>query len=116
MLAVGDKLYMFGGCGSSGRLADLWEYDVEEHRWEELPGCDEISGRGGPGFVQSSDGKSLFVVGGFSGREMNDVFQYSISSRSWTRVLEDGNPHVQPFSVSSGYYRRLSCVFRGRDF
>ena len=28
--AIGDKLFVFGGCGAKGRLADLHQYDVKE--------------------------------------------------------------------------------------
>ena len=64
------------GCGDVGRLADLHAFDTATREWRQLPTCDAITGRGGAGFAASPDGEALFVVGGFSGKEMNDVFRY----------------------------------------
>ena len=64
------------------------------------PAFDKISGRGGPGFTASADEKSLFVVGGFSGKEMNDVFRFDIERKQWEEVYSQDNTNVRPFSVS----------------
>jgi hypothetical protein len=40
-------------------------------------------GRGGPGLVASTSGDALFVIGGFAGRELNDVHRFDIASASW---------------------------------
>ena len=34
--AAGSKLYIFGGCGADGRLADLHEFDTATDVWSEL--------------------------------------------------------------------------------
>ena len=59
-------------------------------------------GRGGAGFAASADGRSLFVVGGFAGRETNNVHRFDLDARRWTCVHEDGNDLLHPFSVSAG--------------
>ena len=33
MVSVGEKLFVFGGCGKSGRLSDLHEYDTVTSKW-----------------------------------------------------------------------------------
>lgn len=48
----GTCLYVFGGCGESGRLADLWEFDTATNTWRQLPISDAIKvirGREGVG-------------------------------------------------------------------
>lgn len=40
-------------------------------------------GRGGAGLVASSDGRSLFIVGGFAGYELNDVHRFDLTTRTW---------------------------------
>jgi N-acetylneuraminic acid mutarotase len=40
MTAIGDKLFVFGGCGAKGRLADLHQYDVKERVNHAM--CDEL--------------------------------------------------------------------------
>ena len=105
MLSVGNTLYVFGGCGKKGRLSDLYSYDIIAKHWVKLPdNGDMISGRGGAGFTYSTDLKSLFIIGGFSGKEMNDVFRYDIEARRYYEIYshEDKNNPVRPFSVSCG--------------
>ena len=105
MLSVGNTLYVFGGCGKKGRLSDLYSYDIIAKHWVKLPdNGDMISGRGGAGFTYSIDLKSLFIIGGFSGKEMNDVFRYDIEARRYYEIYshEDKNNPVRPFSVSCG--------------
>lgn len=107
MVSVGKKLYVFGGCGANGRMADLHCYDVETKAWTALPtGDGQIAGRGGAGFMASTDGKYLFVVGGFAGKEMNDVYRYDIEAQTMSTIYEQDddqatNP-LRPFSVSCG--------------
>jgi hypothetical protein len=67
MAAAGGKLYVFGGCGASGRLADLWCCDPASGAWRQLPGCGAVGARGGSVMVTSADGGQLFVMGGFNG-------------------------------------------------
>lgn len=40
--SMGKNFYIFGGCGSSGRLADLWRFDSGAGSWEELPSNNAI--------------------------------------------------------------------------
>jgi N-acetylneuraminic acid mutarotase len=67
MAAAGGQLYVFGGCGAAGRLADLWRYDPAAGAWLQLPGCASVGARGGSVMVASGDGSQLFVMGGFNG-------------------------------------------------
>lgn len=118
MLCVGDKLYVFGGCGEEGRLADLYEFDLAKLEWMPLASFAAISGRGGPGFVKSHDENLLFVVGGFSGKEMSDIFAYSINANSWSQVVKNDST-IRPFSVASGASmkigNRVLTVFFGGE-
>merc|ERR1712224_1156729 len=94
-----------------GRLADLHSFDTETQIWTHLASPPEdMPGRGGAGFVASSDGKSLFVVGGFVGSESNQVFRFDIEPRKWHTVLQEGNDKIKPFSVSCGITFPLSAT------
>ena len=42
MTAVKNKLFVFGGCGKSGRLSDLHSFDCESETWEQLPSSNAI--------------------------------------------------------------------------
>ncbi|XP_061174172.1 uncharacterized protein LOC133183238 [Saccostrea echinata] len=81
MTAMENSLYVFGGCSEKGRLNDLYCLDVATNQWEKQPSYDVIEGRGGPGLV--AVGKTLYVVAGFAGREMNDVHAFDTKSKTW---------------------------------
>uniref|UniRef100_A0A7S3PKB3 Uncharacterized protein n=1 Tax=Aplanochytrium stocchinoi TaxID=215587 RepID=A0A7S3PKB3_9STRA len=116
MVGVGDcAIYVFGGCGAEGRLADLHCYSLKSQTWTQLPSCDLISGRGGPGFTVSADNQSLFVIGGFSGKEMNDVFRYDIQAQTWKEIYAPKNSPVRPFSVSAGAVVSGRIIFFGGE-
>jgi len=84
MVSNGSSIYVFGGCPAAGRLADLHHLDTETGVWTELPGGD-MEGRGGTPLTVAPDGNSLFVVGGFAGREMADIHRFDIASKTWTK-------------------------------
>ena len=103
MVAVGEYLYVFGGCAAKGRLADLHRFNTSTRVWEALPSAPadmNMLGRGGAGFAAGSDDKNLFLVGGFTGTESNLICRYDISQRTWNMVLPEGNSVVTAFSVS----------------
>jgi hypothetical protein len=63
MAAAGGKVYVFGGCGAAGRLADLWRYDPAAAAWEALPAPPAgVLPRGGAALVATSEG-ALWVEG-----------------------------------------------------
>lgn len=101
MVSLGTKLYVYGGCSAKGRLADLHCYDTTTNTWSfvsEPP--KDMAGRGGAGFVASSDAKALFVVGGFIGDESNAVYRFDLETNQWQTVLAEGNDKLRPFSVA----------------
>ncbi|WIA40680.1 hypothetical protein OEZ86_004378 [Tetradesmus obliquus] len=84
MATAGGKLYVFGGCGAAGRLADLWRYDPATGAWQQLPGCESVGARGGSVLVASGDGSQLLLMGGFNGDEMRDCHSYDIAAATWS--------------------------------
>ena len=89
MVSVDHKLYVFGGCGVVGRLADLHVFDTLESTWTALPLSDKIAGRGGSCFaaVQVRGEPCLLVTMGYSGQENNDVHIFNINTNQWTEVV-----------------------------
>lgn len=92
MTASKDKIYVFGGCGQSGRMSDLWEFTPRSNTgsnsvggsWRQLPSCDAVGARGGSVMVASADGRFLYVMGGFNGAEMADCHSYDIETHTWS--------------------------------
>ena len=109
MVAVGKDLYVFGGCGTSGRLSDLHRFDTEQKTWEQMPSSDKILGRGGASLLHA--GRELFVVAGFAGKEMNDAHAFDLSSRAWTEISV---PDLRGRSVCGDCcLGQFACVFGG---
>ena len=86
--AADGVFYVFGGCGRSGRLADLWRYDVRGNGWQSFPSLQSMLGRGGAGLFVN--GREAFVVGGFTGKESNDVFRFDFRNQGWESVETSG--------------------------
>jgi hypothetical protein len=84
MAAAGGKLYVFGGCGINGRLNDLHEFDPSTNSWRQLPSPDSVNPRGGSVLVASIDGSKLYVLGGFSGKELDDCHCFDLTSLTWS--------------------------------
>jgi N-acetylneuraminic acid mutarotase len=74
-------LFVFSGCGSEGRLNDLWQFNLSTKEWIQLPSNDAIRGRGGSSLFYAKD--RLFVIAGFAGEETNDCYSFNLKSRTW---------------------------------
>ena len=100
--AAGDpRLFVFGGCGASGRLADLWEFDVRSRAWRRLPDPpSDVRGRGGA--TLEAAGGALWLAGGFAGEETSDVLRFDLAAETWTRRA-DAAEWLRPRSVCSSF-------------
>ena len=109
--SISNILYVFGGCGEQGRLADLYSLDVNTLVWTALSTCEResIKGRGGPSFAVVDSGKHLMVTTGFSGQENNDIYLYHVETNEWTVVSstregsEDNCNYFCPRSVCPSF-------------
>ena len=99
MIAVGSDLYVFGGCGASGRLADLHKFDTIRRTWHNL-GTSSLQGRGGPNLLHLSDSNRLAVIAGFAGQETNDGHAYDLGKGTWETSLLGGLADLRPRSVA----------------
>eukprot|EP00592_Proboscia_alata_P013802 CAMPEP_0194390378 /NCGR_PEP_ID=MMETSP0174-20130528/109732_1 /TAXON_ID=216777 /ORGANISM="Proboscia alata, Strain PI-D3" /LENGTH=195 /DNA_ID=CAMNT_0039183665 /DNA_START=1 /DNA_END=585 /DNA_ORIENTATION=+ len=124
MLAIDDSngFYMFGGCGAkSGRLADLYKFDVISQKWtfygSAAPG---LRGRGGANLIQCEK-KLLAVVGGFAGEELGDAKLFDMECGLWLPTGEGKDVIenvISPRSVCvSGSFlldeKRFGVIFGG---
>ncbi|OEU06467.1 galactose oxidase [Fragilariopsis cylindrus CCMP1102] len=83
MVCIGSSLYVFGGCGVNGRLADLHRFDIRKKTWHTLSPSSLLKGRGGANFLPFASSKLLGVVGGFAGQESNDGHLFDIETQQW---------------------------------
>lgn len=96
MVSSADQLFLFGGCGEKGRLNDFWQYDTSNKQWRQLPSPDphELPPRGGSALVYLNN--TLWVFGGFCGKELGDIASFDLVTQSWT-YLSDAT--ISPRSV-----------------
>eukprot|EP00948_MAST-09A_sp_MAST-9A-sp1_P000119 g119.t1 len=86
-----NSLFVFGGCGADGRLADLHEFLIDKDTWRTWETC-PCDGRGGPGFFVVNN--VAYVVSGFAGKPTNDAYMLDVktfpseegSSASWVKL------------------------------
>jgi len=92
MASHGSCVYLFGGCGAMGRLNDLYVFDTEQEKWEQLhpaAGSQQPSPRGGPALFATAD--KVYVFGGFDGKEINDFWAYDLATHRWETMADQGN-------------------------
>jgi hypothetical protein len=83
MVCIGASLYVFGGCGVGGRLADLHRFDIEKNTWHTLSPSSLLQGRGGANFLPFASSTIVGVVGGFAGQESNDGHLFDLETQQW---------------------------------
>ena len=91
-LAVGKRIYLFGGGGSGGFLNDLHVYDPAANRWEKLAPTGEIPGRRGCALPLCTDGRRIYLFSGAQsaaehGAWINgDLYSYDLVENTFTRL------------------------------
>lgn len=81
MVNMSGKLFVFGGCGTDGRLNDLYEFNTDTMTWTAHP-ASSLRGRGGPNLIPVCN-NSIMVVAGFAGEETNDGQVFDVGTSSW---------------------------------
>lgn len=101
MTSLGSKIYVFGGCGASGRLNDLWCLDTSSETgpsWKCLSIGGPIEGmypspRGGAGLIALPEGNSahrLILMYGFDGKQRGDIWSFEVdgSAGMWEECTD----------------------------
>ena len=83
-----SHLYLFGGCGPDGRLADLHRFDKRFDAWTDL-GTSSLAGRGGASLMSLDGGRRIAAVAGFAGRETRDSHVYDAAAGGWEGEASD---------------------------
>lgn len=97
-----NKIYVHSGCPESGRLSDLWVFDVEAKAWSELPPAPEPA-RGGSSIAFVHD--KLYRVNGFDGKTEQggavDIWSAAAGSWSTVKYVPDGVQGPEARSVAA---------------
>ncbi|AFZ81224.1 kelch domain-containing protein [Theileria equi strain WA] len=114
MTRVGDCFYTFGGYDGSQCFNDLEVFDPSISTWSKLskPHGKKPPARNAHTMV--SDGRNLFLIGGHSGSvHFDDVYTYTISSHTWTKVKLDGFIPPPVRGHSTAFYHQEVYMFGG---
>ena len=84
-VSIGNSIYIFGGCASDERKADLHKLDTDTNVWTKLA-TSEAVGRGGTPLVVSPDQRAIYILGGFYGVEAEDIHKYDVDKDQWTKM------------------------------
>ncbi len=102
MTSVEDKVYVFGGCGTAGRLNDLWCLDTAAEggpSWQCLSLGGSMEGmypspRGGAELVALPEGDGahrLILLYGFDGQQRGDVWSFHVDATAgmWENITDE---------------------------
>lgn len=114
-VVVGKKLYVFGGYGGSGRLADFFEYDFETKAFNEVHTAGNSPGvRENNGVVLYKN--RLYVFGGYNGNDwLNDFHEFDLQKRVWKKVEPDGECPSPRFGYVAVCFADSFIIFGGYD-
>lgn len=95
-------IYVHAGCPESGRLSDLWAFDIFTATWKQLASAPDQP-RGGPS-IAYADSK-LYRMNGFDGKteQGGNLDVFDPSTNSWTSIsfAADGKSGPGPRSVAA---------------
>ena len=75
LIALGTDLYLYGGMTDETRYSDLYRFRALDNAWQRLP-QGPMEGRGGAGVCAHAGTRSIWVVGGFCGHPVGDVWEF----------------------------------------
>ena len=97
-------IFIHGGCPASGRVADVWAFDVLARMWSPYPDAPG-PGRGGPSLTFAQD--RLYRFGGFDGKtEIGGLDYLDISISTFNDKGGSGELAVIP---STGKWETVIC-------
>lgn len=105
-------VFLHAGCPESGRLSDLWSFDITSNTWKKLADAPAPQ-RGGPS-ITYLDGK-LYRMNGFDGNteQGGKIDVYDITKNQWSTIDFEADGQRGPEARSVGTL--LSLKVQGRD-
>lgn len=98
------RMVVFGGCGDSGDVSDVWALDLNSDVWSDLTPTtgNSPSPRRTPNGIYDSDSHSMIMWSGQTGgTTLNDVWAFDLNTTSWTELTPmDPKPNTRYGTVS----------------
>eukprot|EP00743_Colponemidia_sp_Colp-15_P003784 GILK01004081.1.p1 GENE.GILK01004081.1~~GILK01004081.1.p1 ORF type:complete len:816 (-),score=109.19 GILK01004081.1:45-2492(-) len=113
----GNDFYLFGGTDGTARQNDLHKFSPDTRVWHKIETNGEPpAARSGAKAVAFAD--ALYIFGGYTkkdGEYFNDVFKFSIGTRTWSPVATQGEAPSPRTDHSCIVQNRSMLVFGGYD-
>jgi hypothetical protein len=95
-----DRVLLFGGSGAQ-KLGDLWSFNLETERWEQVPFDSGPSARDTGAFLVDPSGQRALYYGGRGGpAALSEIWALDLASLTWTRLV-DGAPGRFEFGIAT---------------
>ncbi|EPS57898.1 hypothetical protein M569_16919 [Genlisea aurea] len=113
-VAVGSKIYVYGGIDNDGVLSSLYALDTISLKWSEMETRGDQPGPCHSHSMVADGSNSLYLFGGFDGdRALGDLFRFDIRRSQWSRLKTSGKSPNARFSHSMFIYSDRLFVFGG---
>jgi len=93
-ISTGKRVLLFGGSGKEGFVNDLWVYDCNGDRWEQLAPKGEVPGPRGCPLPLCMDNNRLYLFSGsqsiaaFGSWVNGDLYRYDIAENKFSKLHE----------------------------
>ncbi|KAJ5078492.1 kelch domain-containing protein [Anaeramoeba ignava] len=113
MCGFEDKIWLFGGSGTSNYLNDFYEYDVEQNKWKKIQTQKHPKARYSHS-LNYCQGR-LIVFGGVpeEGERLNDTWIFDLKSQNWNKLKISSEIPIGRSSHTSIIFENKLIIFGG---
>ena len=112
LVAINGQLYLYGGYGFNGDLADMWIFS-ESSGWSSTS-IQGTSPGARSGHAYGSQGDVMVIWGGaYNGNFLNDMYMYSAFGNSWVMINATGTIPSARAGACLAYYLEKVFIFGG---
>ncbi|KAJ5074436.1 kelch repeat protein [Anaeramoeba ignava] len=115
-----DKLYLFGGRldHSISRSNDLWKYSIKKNKWKEMNNFIGEKPSKRSSHIGHIIDRTLYIFGGVDNQDIvvNDMYQYSIDSKTWSKIFFRDSIVPSPRSSPSSTVFGSSIILFGGQY
>eukprot|EP01080_Neovahlkampfia_damariscottae_P007840 gene7840-12313_t len=102
-----DCLYLFGGRNDEKRFNDLWSFNTFTCEWKLVEGTGDVP-KARASQTAVVDQNSMWIYGGNNGNITNELYEFSILTSTWRKVLHDNHfPRYWHVSVLSDNHEMI---------
>ena len=122
-----QTVFIYGGLNFNSKnksveiLRDFWQFSIQNQRWSEVEVAIDselpvpLAGHTLTFMKDSSEKETLLLIGGFSNitnsEWSNGIWEFSLSSKKWSKLLTIGAASVGVFGHSTVYHSQSQMLY-----